>query len=59
MKFFVEWNSSRDEFEEEGECEDPLILAVLSETLPEVAVESESRNSQFLTIRDEECGHTK
>jgi len=36
-----------------------LKLTVLNDTFQGVRVENESRASQFLTIQDEECGHTK
>jgi len=55
----VKWSSSGDEVEDEEECEDPQILTVLNDTFQELLVENESSASQFLTIQDEECGHTK
>jgi len=55
----VKWNPSEDELGEEEECDDSQILTVQSDTIPVIVVDNRARASQFLTIRDEECGHTK
>jgi len=49
---------SGDECGVEGECEDAQILTI-RDTVQKVVVKKEPRASQFLTIQDEECGHTK